>query len=161
MGEVYQARDTTLDRDVAIKVLHETVTRDADRLARLEREAKLLAALNHPGIAGVHSLVRFGDLQLLVMEFVPGITLAEMLVAGVMRLDDAIRIAREIAMAVEAAHAKGIIHRDLKPANIKITPSGRVKLLDFGLAKHSMLRSSPRRSRRFRRPWSAARRRPA
>ncbi len=135
MGEVYQARDTTLDRDVAIKVLHETVTRDADRLARLEREAKLLAALNHPGIAGVHSLVRFGDLQLLVMEFVPGITLAEMLVAGVMRLDDAIRIAREIAMAVEAAHAKGIIHRDLKPANIKITPSGRVKLLDFGLAK--------------------------
>ncbi len=135
MGEVYQARDTTLDRDVAIKVLHETVTRDADRLARLEREAKLLAALNHPGIAGVHSLVRFGDLQLLVMEFVPGITLAEMLVAGVMRLEEAIRIAREIAMAVEAAHAKGIIHRDLKPANIKITPSGRVKLLDFGLAK--------------------------
>ena len=123
MGEVYQARDTTLDRDVAIKVLHETVTRDADRLARLEREAKLLAALNHPGIAGVHSLVRFGDLQLLVMEFVPGITLAEMLVAGVMRLDDAIRIAREIAMAVEAAHAKGIIHRDL---NQPISRSRRV-----------------------------------
>jgi Tol biopolymer transport system component len=135
MGEVYQARDTTLDRDVAIKVLHETVTRDADRLARLEREAKLLAALNHPGIAGVHSLVRFGDLQLLVMEFVPGITLAEMLVVGLMRVEDAVRIAREIAMAVEAAHARGIIHRDLKPANIKITPSGRVKLLDFGLAK--------------------------
>ena len=135
MGEVYLARDTTLDRDVAIKVLHETVTRDADRLARLEREARLLAALNHPGIAGVHSLERVGDSQLLVMEFVPGITIAEMLVAGPMRVEDAIRIAREIAMAVEAAHAKGIIHRDLKPANVKVTPSGRVKLLDFGLAK--------------------------
>src|ERR1043166_7394940 len=120
MGEVYQARDTTLDRDVAIKVLHEAVTRDADRLARLEREARLLAALNHPGIAGVYSLERMGDLQLPVMEFVQGITLAEMLVPGPMRVEEAIRIARDIALAVEAAHAKGIIHRDLKPANIKI-----------------------------------------
>src|SRR5438093_4371446 len=135
MGEVYQARDTTLDRDVAIKVLHENVTKDVDRLARLEREAKLLAALNHPGIAGVHSLERIGDVQLLVMEFVPGITLAEMLVAGPVRLQDTTRIACEIAVALEAAHAKGIIHRDLKPANIKIAPDGRVKLLDFGLAK--------------------------
>ena len=135
MGEVYRARDLTLDRDVAIKVLHEKVTRDADRLARLEREAKLLAALNHPGIAGVYSLERIGDLQLLVMEFVPGITVAEMLAARPLPLQNAMRIARDVAIAVEAAHAKGIIHRDLKPANIKITPGGRVKLLDFGLAK--------------------------
>ena len=135
MGEVYQAHDTTLDRDVALKVLHEKVTSDVDQLARLEREAKLLAALNHPGIASVHSLERIGGLQLLVMEFVPGMTLAERLGAGALGLQEALRIAREIAVAVEAAHAKGIIHRDLKPANIKIAPGGRVKLLDFGLAK--------------------------
>jgi len=135
MGEVYQALDTTLDRDVAIKVLPENVTRDVNRLARLEREAEVLASLNHPGIAGVHSLERVGDLQLLVMEFVPGITLAETLAAGPVRVRDAIRIARDIAIALEAAHTRGVIHRDLKPANIKIAPDGRVRLLDFGLAK--------------------------
>ncbi len=130
MGEVYRASDTKLNRDVAIKVLPEAFAHDPQRLARFEREAQLLASLNHPNIAAIHELGQSGDLRFLVLEFVPGENLA-----GPLPVDDALRICRQIADALEAAHAKGIIHRDLKPANVKITPDGKVKVLDFGLAK--------------------------
>jgi len=126
MGEVYRAHDSKLGRDVAIKVLPEAFAQDAERLARFQREAQVLAALNHPNIAAVYGL----EGNALVMEYVPGTTLA-----GPLSLDEAMGIARQIADALEAAHEKGIVHRDLKPANIKITPDGKVKVLDFGLAK--------------------------
>ncbi len=138
MGDVYQAHDTKLDRDVAIKVLPEQFARDSERLARFQREAKLLAALNHPNIAAIYGLEQSGSTHYLVMELVPGLTLRER-GAGerAVPVEEALAIAKQIAEALEAAHnsEKGIIHRDLKPANVKVTPEGRVKVLDFGLAK--------------------------
>jgi hypothetical protein len=142
MGEVYRARDTKLQRDVAIKVLPELFAADPDRLARFEREAQTLASLNHPNIAHVHGVEdlppgRAGGRAgvALVMEFVDGEDLAERLRRGAIPVDEALPIARQIAEALEAAHERGIVHRDLKPANIKLTPDGTVKVLDFGLAK--------------------------
>jgi Tol biopolymer transport system component len=161
MGEVYRARDTKLGRDVAIKILPEAFAQDADRLARFEREARTLAALNHPNIAHIHGLEEADGVRALVMELVDGLTLSEVIDAAVdpaasgreprravgvgphgkprkdggLALDDALPIARQIADALEAAHEQGIIHRDLKPANIKVRADGTVKVLDFGLAK--------------------------
>src|SRR5205809_2579254 len=135
MGEVYRARDTTLHRDVAIKVLPELVASDPERVARFEREAQLLAALNHPNIAHIHGLEDSNGIRALVMELVEGPTLAERIADGAIPLDEALPIARQIADALEAAHEQGIIHRDLKPANIKVRPDGTAKVLDFGLAK--------------------------
>jgi serine/threonine protein kinase len=135
MGEVYRARDTRLDRSVAIKILPDSFARDPDRLARFEREARTLAALNHPNIASVHGLEEADGIKALVMELVEGETLDHRIQSGVIDLDDALPIARQICDALEAAHEHGIIHRDLKPANIKLRPDGTVKVLDFGLAK--------------------------
>jgi hypothetical protein len=142
MGEVYRARDTRLKRDVAIKVLPEALSSDSDRLARFQREAELLATLNHPHIAAIYGLEESAGTSAIVMELVEGPTLAERLISvmsGFSRtglpVDEALPIARQIADALEAAHDRGVIHRDLKPANIKITPDGNVKILDFGLAK--------------------------
>jgi len=138
MGEVYSAHDSKLDRDVAIKVLPEQFTRDQERLARFQREAKLLASLNHPNIATIHDLEQSGGTHYLVMELVPGETLRDRILRdGRVSVEEALAIARQIAEALEAAHdsEKGIIHRDLKPANVKVTPDGKVKVLDFGLAK--------------------------
>jgi Tol biopolymer transport system component len=135
MGEVWRARDTRLNRDVAIKVLPPALAADPERMARFEREAQVLASLNHPNIAVLHGLEIAGDSRALVMELVEGETLAERIARGAMPLDEAIPVARQIAEALEAAHERGIIHRDLKPGNVMITPQGVVKLLDFGLAK--------------------------
>ncbi len=134
MGEVYRASDTKLGRDVAIKVLPASFAADPDRIARFEREARLLASLNHPHIAAVYGL-EDGEVLALVMELVEGPTLAERIASGPIAIADALPIARQIAEALEAAHEQGIIHRDLKPANIKVRPDGAVKVLDFGLAK--------------------------
>ena len=134
MGEVYRAHDTSLSRDVAIKVLPAALAQDPDRLARFDREAKILAALNHPNIAMIHGLVESDSGRALVMELVPGETLADRIKRGPVPLAEALEIARQIAEAFEAAHEKGIVHRDLKPGNVMITPSGVVKVLDFGLA---------------------------
>ena len=131
MGEVYRARDTKLERDVALKILPEAFANDPDRMARFEREAKVLAALNHPHIAAIYGL----EQSALVMELVEGPTLAERIARGPLPLEEALPIARQIAEALEYAHEKGIIHRDLKPANVKLTADEQVKLLDFGLAK--------------------------
>jgi serine/threonine-protein kinase len=135
MGEVYRARDTKLDRSVAIKILPELFAHDPDRLARFEREAKTLAALNHPNIAIVHGFEEAHGIQALVMELVEGPTLADRIAQGLLPLDEALLIAKQIAEALESAHEHGIIHRDLKPANIKVRADGTVKVLDFGLAK--------------------------
>ncbi len=135
MGEVYKARDTKLDRDVAIKILPEAFAADAERVARFQREAKTLAALNHPNIAHIHGLEESGGVRALVMELVEGDDLSQRVARGAIPLDEALPIARQIAQALEAAHEQGIIHRDLKPANIKVRPDGMVKVLDFGLAK--------------------------
>jgi hypothetical protein len=135
MGEVYRARDTRLGRDVAIKVLPSDVTADRDRLARFEREAQVLASLNHPHIAHIHGIEDSTGAPALVMELVEGPTLAERIAKGPIPLDEALPIAKQIAEALEAAHEQGIIHRDLKPANIKLRADGTVKVLDFGLAK--------------------------
>lgn len=135
MGEVYRAHDSRLGRDVALKVLPQGFARDPERIALLEREAHIMASLNHANIAAIYDLVEFKGTRLLVLEFVPGETLAEVVRRGPVPVDEAIEIGRQIAEAVEAAHEKGIIHRDLKPANIKITPAGKVKVLDFGLGK--------------------------
>src|SRR2546422_4933676 len=135
MGEVWRARDTRLGREVALKVLPNGLATDPDRLARLEREARLLAALNHPGIAAIHGIEQADGVPLLVLELVEGPTLAERLRRGPLPVREALEVGRQIAEALEAAHEKGIIHRDLKPSNIKLAPQGRVKLLDFGLAK--------------------------
>ena len=137
MGEVYRARDTKLDRDVAIKVLPDASAGDPERLARFEREAKTLAALNHPHIAQIYGLEEALNVRALVMEFVDGETLADRIARGPLPLDEALPIAKQIAEALEAAHEQGITHRDLKPANIKVRPDGTVKVLDFGLAKLS------------------------
>ena len=135
MGEVYRARDMRLDRDVAIKILPAAFAADADRLVRFQREAKVLASLNHQNIGGVYGLEHADALHALVMELVPGEDLSQRLTRGPIVLDDALPIATQIANALEAAHEQGIIHRDLKPANIKVRPDGTVKVLDFGLAK--------------------------
>jgi len=135
MGEVWRARDTKLERDVAIKVLPAAFVEDHERLARFEREAKLLAQLNHPNIAHIYGMEASGDSHALVMELVEGPTLAERLEAGSLSLDESLSLARQIAEALEEAHEKGIIHRDLKPQNVKASIEGRVKVLDFGLAK--------------------------
>jgi serine/threonine protein kinase/Tol biopolymer transport system component len=135
MGEVYQAKDRKLGRDVAIKVLPEEFVKDADRVARFQREAKLLASLNHPNIAAIYGLEEAGGTNLLVLELVEGQTLADRIKAGQVPVEEALKLALQIAEALEAAHEKGVIHRDLKPANIKVTPDGKVKVLDFGLAK--------------------------
>ena len=135
MGEVYRARDTKLGRDVAIKILPDEFSQDKGRLDRFEREARLLAQLNHPNIATLHGLEESEKRQFLVMELVEGETLAARIARGPIPMDEAIRLFTQIARGLEAAHNKGVIHRDLKPANVMITPEGNVKLLDFGLAK--------------------------
>src|SRR5215469_5861800 len=131
MGAVYRATDTKLKREVAIKVLPDAFAGEPDRLARFTREAEVLAALNHPNIAAIYGV----EEGALVMELVEGETLADIVKRGPVALDTALGYARQIADALEAAHEKGIVHRDLKPANVKVTPEGRVKVLDFGLAK--------------------------
>jgi eukaryotic-like serine/threonine-protein kinase len=135
MGEVYRATDSNLKRQVAIKVLPASVAVDADHLARFQREAEVLAVLNHPNIAAIYGLERSSDLTALVMELVEGEDLSQRIARGAMPIDEALPIARQIADALEAAHERGIIHRDLKPANIKVRPDGTVKVLDFGLAR--------------------------
>jgi eukaryotic-like serine/threonine-protein kinase len=135
MGEVYRAADTRLKREVAVKILPEAFAADPGRLARFEREARLLASLNHPGLAAIYGLEQDGPIRYIVMELVPGETLAEKLAQGPLPQREALLIAGQIAEALEAAHDKGVIHRDLKPSNIKVTPAGKVKVLDLGLAK--------------------------
>ncbi len=134
MGQVYRARDSRLDRDVALKVLPETLSADADRVARLEREAKLLASLNHPNIATIYELLDSDGRRVLVMELVEGPTLADRLTAGPVTTAETLSIFTQIADGLEAAHERGVVHRDLKPANIKTPPDARVKILDFGIA---------------------------
>jgi TolB-like protein len=135
MGEVYRARDTALDRDVAIKALPPNVLGDRARLSRFEREARLLASLNHPNIATLHGLQQYGGEPCLVMELVEGVSLEELIRSGPLVLQEAVRIGGQIAEALEAAHEKGIVHRDLKPSNVMVGPKGRAKVLDFGIAK--------------------------
>ena len=135
MGEVYRARDTKLGRDVAIKILPSAFSSVPDRLARFDREARVLASLNHPHIAAIYGLEDADGVPALVLELVDGETLADRIARGPVRLNEALTLARQIADALEAAHEKGIIHRDLKPANVKITSDGVVKVLDFGLAR--------------------------
>src|ERR1700686_2218658 len=136
MGEVYKAHDTKLRRDVAIKVLPESFARDADRLARFRRGGELLPSPNHPNIATIYNIEDSNGTTYLVMELVPGETLADRIKReGAVPVEESLTIAKQIAEALEAAHEKGIIHRDLKPANVKLTPEGKVKVLDFGLAK--------------------------
>jgi serine/threonine-protein kinase len=135
MGEVYLATDSRLGRNVALKVLPEVFASDAERMARFEREAQLLASLNHPNIASIYGLEEAEGVRCLVLELVEGPTLAERIAQGPIPLDEALPIARQVAEALEAAHERGVIHRDLKPGNIKVTADGTVKVLDFGLAK--------------------------
>src|SRR5471030_2968112 len=135
MGEVYRARDTKLNRDVAIKVLLPAVANDPDRLARFSREAQFLASLNHPNIAGIYGVEDQGDTRALVMELVEGPTLADRIARGAIPVPEALAIATQILEALAAAHEAGVVHRDLKPANIKVRDDGTVKVLDFGLAK--------------------------
>ncbi len=135
MGEVYRARDTRLGREVALKVLPEALAAEPERQARFEREARVLASLNHPSIATLYGFEEADGVRLLVLELVPGETLEERLARGPLAVEEALSLARQIADALEAAHAKGVVHRDLKPGNVKITPEERVKVLDFGLAK--------------------------
>ena len=135
MGEVYRATDTNLKRAVAIKVLPTSVASDPDRLARFQREAEVLASLNHPHIAAVHGLERSAGITALVMELIEGPTLADRIAQGAIPVDEGLAIATQIADALAAAHDRGIVHRDLKPANVKVRPDGTVKVLDFGLAK--------------------------
>ena len=135
MGEVYRARDTKLNRDVALKMLPDAFASDPDRLARFTREAQTLASLNHPNIAHIHGLEESDGVRALVMELVEGEDLSQRIARGPIPLDEALPIAKQIADALEAAHEQGIIHRDLKPANIKVRADGTVKVLDFGLAK--------------------------
>src|SRR5437764_672672 len=135
MGEVYRARDTKLGRDVAIKLLPLAFARDGERMARLKREARLLASLNHPNIAAIYGVEVSGSVDALVMELAEGATLEERIASGAIPLAEALPIALQIANAVEYAHEHGVVHRDLKPANIKISPNDTVKILDYGLAK--------------------------
>src|SRR5262249_3992255 len=131
MGAVYRATDTKLNRDVAIKILPDAFAADPDRMARFQREAQVLASLNHPKIAAIYGV----EERALILELVEGPTLADRIAAGSIPLDEALPIARKIAEGLEYAHERGIVHRDLKPANIKVTAEGDVKVLDFGLAK--------------------------
>src|SRR5437762_6466187 len=135
MGEVYRARDSKLNRDVALKILPAMFTDDAEHMARFRREAQVLASLNHPNIGSIYGLEDWNNLRVLVLELVEGPTLADRITGDAIPLEEALAIARQIAEALAYAHEKGIVHRDLKPANIKITPEGNVKVLDFGLAK--------------------------
>ena len=142
MGEVYRARDTRLQRDVALKILPDAFASDPERLARFEREAQVLASLNHPHIAAIYGLDEFrlggssdAPIRALVLELIEGETLADRIARGPLPFDEVVPIALQIAEALEAAHEQGIVHRDLKPANIKVRPDGTVKVLDFGLAK--------------------------
>jgi len=135
MGEVYRATDARLGRDVALKVVPEAFARDAERMMRFEREAKVLASLNHPNIASIYGLEESNGVRALVMELVEGPTLADRIKQGPIPLDEALPMAKQIAEALEYAHERGIIHRDLKPSNVKLTTDGQVKVLDFGLAK--------------------------
>src|ERR1051325_2862601 len=135
MGDVYQATDTKLGRSVAIKFLPEVFSHDTERVARFQREARVLASLNHTNIAAIHGVEEIDSRHFLVMELVSGETLADRIKRGAIPIEEALPIAKQIAEALEEAHEKEIIHRDLKPANIKVTPDGKVKVLDFGLAK--------------------------
>src|SRR5262249_8925258 len=136
MGHVYLASDSKLKRDVAIKVLPSEFSRDPERLSRFQREAEILASLNHPHIAAIYDLADFGELRFLVLELIEGDTLASVLQKrGALPVVEALHIAKQICEALEGAHEKGIVHRDLKPANVKIMPDGNVKVLDFGLAR--------------------------
>ena len=143
MGAVYRARDAKLKREVAIKILPDEFSRDPDRVSRFQREAEVLASLNHPNIAAIYNLEEANGLRFLVLELVEGETLAERVKRGPIPIDEALSIAKNICEALEAAHEKGVIHRDLKPANVKITPEGKVKVLDFGLAKAFANEASP------------------
>ncbi len=164
MGEVFRARDTKLNRDVAIKVLPSAFAQDAERVARLRREAQLLASLNHPNIAAIHGLEESEGVLALALELVEGEDLAERLKRGGIPVDEAVAIAKQIAEGLEAAHEKGIVHRDLKPANLKLTREGTVKILDFGLAKayegesttEGALSQSPTMSRQMTEPASSS-----
>src|SRR5438105_5009620 len=142
MGIVFRAHDTKLGRDVALKLLPDHFADDPDRLARFRREAQLLASLNHPNIAHIYGLEESANTRCIVMEFVEGQTLAERIAHGPVPVDEALHIAKQICEALEAAHEKDVIHRDLKPANVKVPADGKVKVLDFGLAK-TMERSQP------------------
>src|SRR5262245_2188957 len=135
MGEVYRATDTKLKRQVAIKILRPALATAPERLARFQREAEVLASLNHPNIAGIDGLEDSGGVTALVMELVEGDDVSQRIARGAVPADEALPIAKQVAEALEAAHQQGIIHRDLKPANIKLRPDGTVKVLDFGLAK--------------------------
>src|SRR6187455_2186677 len=135
MGEVYRATDVRLKRQVAIKILPSALAADPDRLARFQREAEVVASLNHPNVAAVYGLEDAAGVKALVMELVEGPTLADRIAQGAIPIDEALALAKQIAEALEAAHGQGIIHRDLKPANIKVREDGTVKVLDFGLAK--------------------------
>ncbi|MCY4511539.1 MAG: serine/threonine-protein kinase, partial [Acidobacteria bacterium] len=135
MGEVHRAHDTTLDRDVALKVLPEAFSADPERQARFEREARVLASLTHPNIAQIYGFEESGEARALVLELVEGPTLADLIERGPVPLDDALQVAWQIASALQAAHEAGVVHRDLKPANVKVRNDGTVKVLDFGLAK--------------------------
>src|SRR5215467_12123452 len=135
MGEVYRARDTKLKREVAIKILPDEFSRDPNRLVRFQREAEILASLNHPNIAQIYDLEEVNDTRFLVLELVDGETLADRIARGAIPVDEALNIAKDICEALEAAHERGIIHRDLKPGNVKISADGKVKVLDFGLAR--------------------------
>ena len=135
MGEVYRARDLKLKREVAIKILPEEFAHDGDRVSRFQREAEVLASLNHPNIAAIYDLQQQNETRFLVLELVEGETVADRIQRGPIPVDEALDIAKNICEALEAAHERGIIHRDLKPANVKITSDGKVKVLDFGLAK--------------------------
>jgi len=141
MGEVYRARDTKLKRDVAIKILPGEFSRDPARASRFQREAEVLASLNHPNIGAIYDLQEANETRFLVLELIEGETLAERIARGPIQVGEALNIAHQIMEALEAAHEKGVIHRDLKPANVKLTPDGKVKVLDFGLAK--ALQSGP------------------
>ena len=135
MGQVFRARDRRLNRDVALKVLLTPFKLDSQQRVSLEREAHVLASLNHPNIATLHEIEESGETQALVLEFVDGPTLAERIAEGPLELEEVLAIAQQIAVALEAAHEKGVVHRDLKPQNVKLRADGNVKLLDFGLAK--------------------------
>ena len=135
MGDVYRARDSKLGREVALKFLPKDLSSDPDLLARFDREAKLLALVNHPNIATIHSIEESGGHLFLVLELIEGQDLAKTLKSGPLPLNQALKVCRDVAGALEAAHRKGIVHRDLKPANVIVTPDGHVKVLDFGIAK--------------------------